>query len=100
MKCLHCMEEIGEALVCPHCGQDPRICEDKPDSLPAGYRLYNRFLVGQILGRGGFGITYIGYDLRLESKVAIKEYYPSGAANRSMSLTVVSTCAGDEQHEV
>ena len=82
MKCLHCMEEIGEALVCPHCGQDPRICEDKPDSLPAGSRLYNRFLVGQILGRGGFGITYIGYDEYFDCRVAIKEFFPSNIASR------------------
>ena len=42
--------------------------------------------------RAGFGITYIGYDLRLELKVAIKEYYPVDRATRNsaVSLSVTS----------
>ena len=36
-----------------------------------------RYLVGRALGEGGFGITYLGRDLRLELRVAIKEYFPT-----------------------
>ena len=32
---------------------------------------------GRALGEGGFGITYLGRDLRLELRVAIKEYFPT-----------------------
>ena len=81
--------------VCPVCGGDMHI-ENQSHQLPVNSILNGRYLVGKVLGAGGFGITYIGYDLRLESKVAIKEYYPSGAASRSMSLTVVSTYAGED----
>ena len=77
---------------CPVCGSELNI-ENAPHQLPVNSILNGRYLVGKVLGAGGFGITYIGYDLRLDGKVAIKEYYPSGAANRSMSLTVFPTNA-------
>ena len=52
----------------------------------------DRYLIGRVLGEGGFGITYIGCDLRLESKVAIKEYFPVDQVSRyaDNSLTVIT----------
>ena len=61
------------------------------NQLPAGIRIANnRYEISQVIGQGGFGITYRGYDLRLEMPVAIKEYYPSGIASRysTQSLNV------------
>ena len=75
---------------CPVCGCDVNI-KNALHQLPVNTILSGRYIVGRVLGAGGFGITYIGYDLKLDGKVAIKEYYPSGAANRSMSLTVLPT---------
>ena len=51
-------------------------------ALPVGSILAERYQIGEIIGQGGFGITYAGTDLKLKKKVAIKEYYPSGLANR------------------
>lgn len=52
----------------------------------------NRYLFGRVLGEGGFGITYIACDLRLDLKVAIKEYFPTDKATRhaASSLDVTS----------
>ena len=47
----------------------------------------DRYLVGRVLGEGGFGITYIGCDLRLELKVAIKEYYPVDKVSRNTAVS-------------
>ncbi|QQS54498.1 MAG: serine/threonine protein kinase [Candidatus Competibacteraceae bacterium] len=42
-----------------------------------------RYVIGEKLGQGGFGITYRGFDLKLKMEVAIKEYFPSDFANRA-----------------
>ena len=39
-------------------------------------------MTGRVLGRGGFGITYLGLDLLLNRRVAIKEYFPEGIVHR------------------
>jgi len=81
-KCLGCMEDL-QGYPCPHCGYDP-VKEKRPEyALPPETILAGKYLVGRVLGQGGFGITYIGWDLALERKVAIKEYYPSGQVSRS-----------------
>lgn len=51
--------------------------------LPEGVLLNNTYTVGKCLGQGGFGITYIGYDVNLQRKVAIKEFFLSKYAFRN-----------------
>ena len=81
--CNHCMNKIDENdRVCAFCGQ-PTVYVCPNHHLFPGTLLNKKFLVGAALGEGGFGITYIGRDLNLDSKVAIKEYYPNGYANRN-----------------
>ena len=77
------LERDGD--VCPHCGYDnTKEPKGQPDfALPCGAILNGRYVVGHMLGRGGFGITYIAYDLKLDTAVCIKEYFPDGAAMRS-----------------
>ncbi|MBF0160753.1 MAG: SUMF1/EgtB/PvdO family nonheme iron enzyme [Magnetococcales bacterium] len=51
------------------------------DALPPGTRLL-WFEIVSTLGKGGFGITYLGKDSNLDQWVAIKEYLPSAYASR------------------
>ena len=81
-KCLGCMEQF-RGYPCPECGFDPRKVTGTEYALPLQTILAGKYMVGRVLGQGGFGITYIGWDIALERKVAIKEYYPSGQVSRS-----------------
>ena len=95
-RCFGCMEELEtENEICPHCGFDPAHCEEAEYALKPGTLLQGKYMVGKVLGKGGFGITYIGFDMMLDIKVAIKEYYPEGFVGRdsrqSSRLTWYST---------
>ena len=68
---------------CPHCGFDLAENEKKyPVALRAGTVVNGRYIVGRVLGQGGFGITYLAWDTQLEAKVAIKEFMPNEIATR------------------
>ena len=59
--------------------------EAKPHQLPAGSVLSDRYTVESVIGEGGFGITYKGYDKKLDIPVAIKEYFPHSMVMRDTS---------------
>lgn len=80
--CYGCMEQF-RGYPCPNCGYDPEKQRSQEFALPTGTILFGKYLVGNVLGQGGFGITYIGWDISLERKVAIKEYYPTGQVSRA-----------------
>ena len=84
----------GETF-CSECGRPYGSVETEPFALKPGTILEGKYLVGEMLGQGGFGITYIGFDLLLEQKVAIKEYFPmsTGMVSRENSTTVVWSSA-------
>jgi serine/threonine protein kinase len=83
---------------CPGCGFDVR-APRPPNALPLGTELDGQFIVGRVLGSpGGFGITYLGFDTRLETPVAIKEYLPRDLATRADDgLSIVSHDATDAE---
>lgn len=79
--CFRCMRNT-ETYPCVHCGYDPQIDKPQAYTLRPGTILGGKYVIGTTLGQGGFGITYTGWDLALDTKVAIKEYFPSGQVGR------------------
>ena len=67
--CLGCMRDKSENGPCPHCGFDANAYEAPLHHLKPGTILNGKYWVGKAIGEGGFGITYIGWDLNLEIKV-------------------------------
>ena len=68
-------------------------------ALPQGTRIRD-FEFHRVLGHGGFGITYLGWNLALDIPVAIKEYLPADLATRERDGSVVpqsSQAASDFQ---
>ena len=97
--CMRCMAmKTDEQEACPVCGFREREFVPEKHHLPPRTILKGQYLVGCTLGEGGFGITYIGWDLFLHIPVAIKEYFPSGVVIRDQGQHTVSVFAGkDEQ---
>ena len=88
--CYNCFQHIQDpAAPCPYCGFDLEENRQKfPVALRAGTVLNNRYIVGRVLGQGGFGITYVAFDTQLQTRMAIKEYMPSDIATRVEGTTV------------
>ena len=84
---------------CPRCGFDEQNYVPALHHLPPGTILAGKYLIGKALGEGGFGITYIGWDLNLEMKVAIKEYYPNGFVTRNCTYDKTVTLLTGQKGE-
>ena len=80
--CPSCFKSIGAQNPCPYCGFDRTKQPENLHALKIGTILNGQYLVGYALGQGGFGITYLCYDLNLKDKVAIKEYFPANLVVR------------------
>jgi len=89
-RCAGCMA-VTEGPICHNCGW-PAEKNNEPHQLPVGTVLRGQYMVGRVLGQGGFGITYLGWDAYLEAPVAIKEYYPSYMVSRDHTVTRYVRC--------
>ena len=66
-------------------------------ALGVGSILAGRYAIGRVIGKGGFGVTYLAYDMKLECRVAVKEYYPYGLAAREPGSTHVSVSSAEAE---
>jgi serine/threonine protein kinase len=66
--------------------------------LPAGTRI-DQYVITGILGRGGFGITYLIRDEMLNAEFALKEFFPEDLVRREgLSLKFLSRANAEEDY--
>ena len=96
--CKGCMEQYDDNLkICPHCGYEEGTPPQNSLHMMPGVLLANRYIVGKVLGYGGFGVTYIAWDGMLQTKVAIKEYFPSELSTRTLGETKLVVFGDDKK---
>lgn len=101
--CKGCMRKLDEGVdICPVCGFSQKTKLERSEKCLPEYTILNgRYLLGRVLGEGGFGITYLAEDLAEEQAVAIKEYFPMGLVSRNVKeagneeISVLSGEQGD-----
>lgn len=82
--CNGCFKKYDDKFdLCPYCGYYPGAPAKEAYHLAPGTVIGDRYRLGNVIGFGGFGITYKAWDTQLDTLVAIKEYYPVGAVNRT-----------------
>ena len=86
--CYSCFKKFSDEFeVCPYCGTIKNSKPEEPVYLSPGTMLVGRYLLGYAIGAGGFGIIYRAWDTKLETIVAVKEFF----ANRLMTRAVGTT---------
>ena len=95
--CPNCFQTgTYNGYICKACGY---IQEQKDKyALPPGTRLKERYLLGRVLGVGGFGITYLAFDPASGRMCALKEYFPRAWAVRDNATnSLMPTTEGQQE---
>jgi serine/threonine protein kinase len=92
--CMGCMKDRKGLTTCLDCGWDDSTQSDSKIYLPLRTILNHRYLIGKVLGQGGFGITYLAWDIDQKIQIAIKEYFPRDLASRSTNKNIVTPYIG------
>lgn len=90
--CHSCMKHIAleDATACPYCRASlPYVAMNSLDLQP-GHVLQDRYVIGRLLGRGGFGATYIAFDQFTQDRCAVKEYFPNQMVSRNAGAPEVT----------
>lgn len=84
--CSGCFSPIKKEP-CKKCGFSEESYKPDSTALPCGTILMGNFIIGSVIGKGGFGITYRAYDFKYGRVIAIKEYFPIELAIRKQNGT-------------
>ena len=99
-RCMGCMKTYSQEYdVCPHCGYIDGSPAKEAYHMEPGRVLLGKYIVGRVVGYGGFGVTYIGWDFVLEQVVAIKEYLPSEFATRVPGEETITVYSGEKENQ-
>ena len=95
--CMGCMEPRGGTDTCAACGWAEGAPTANPIHLPPRSVLRQHYVLGRVLGHGGFGIAYLAWDPDLQMKVAVKEYLPGDVATRGSDGVSVMPYGGESR---
>lgn len=98
MLCPNCFNQT-DSCVCESCNYNTKHEHTIQKALPAFTVLNARYLIGRVLGKGGFGITYIAQDLSNGQIVAIKECVPDQYVTRRQEQLVQVSGNSEEYRE-
>ena len=99
IRCLSCFKEYDGQGVCPYCGK-AEVKQKEPIDLMPGTILADRYIIGENAGTGGFGIIYKAFDLKFETIIAVKEYYPSRIVTRAAGTKdIIVNSKGRDEYE-
>ena len=99
-RCLDCFMEYDDSFggVCSHCGYNNDFIETDGNHLRRGTLLdRGRYIIGEALNSGGFGVVYRAFDTKLEIIVAIKEYFPGNLSTRIPGTSEVISLTGNKR---
>ena len=83
-RCYSCFRLFENTeTICPYCGREEITEAEEPIYLEPGLLLNNRYIIGESIGAGGFGIIYKAWDTKLENIVAVKEFFASRLVTRA-----------------
>ena len=97
--CVNCMQNDTGHPICPKCGGPFDLPPKNTLQLKPRTMLHDQYLIGRALGHGGFGVTYLAWDIGLETRLAVKEYLPNGVAGRGSGETKVAAYSEQSQQE-
>ncbi|MBR2471307.1 MAG: extracellular solute-binding protein, partial [Clostridia bacterium] len=97
--CMGCFEPMNGFDVCSHCGWHAQAVPEHAYHLKQGTVLRGRYIVGNSVGVGGFGITYKAWDTTLNTMVAIKEFYPASLVSRVPGEKDIVVFSGDKKDQ-
>jgi serine/threonine protein kinase len=89
--------EVRQTDVCAACGWVEGTPAENPIHLRPRTQLHDHYIVGRVLGHGGFGIAYLAWDTNLHMKVALKEFFPGDYATRGVDRSTVTPYTGDSR---
>ncbi|MGN0599679.1 MAG: serine/threonine protein kinase [Oscillospiraceae bacterium] len=83
--CPDCFGKNMADGICANCGFNLNEYVWEDYQLPLFTVIGGKYIIGRVIGEGGFGITYTAYNSELNTKYAVKEYYPAEISGRGYS---------------
>ena len=82
-RCYGCFELIDDGTAtCRFCGYNGNSYPTNPQYLAPGTLLSNRYTIGKVINTDSENISYIAWDNASNSKVLIREFFPSDYVDR------------------